>query len=408
MSRAGNLGGRLARGEVSYDFVGRQKRWYLISAVVVIVAVVALFVRGLDFSIDFRGGAQFTVPSKTLSVSSAQSAAESVGVKNVSANSAVLLHGGREITVQTPPISNAQSDQIADKLAAAAGLHTNQVEATSIGADWGSQISDQALKGLIIFLCLVVLYMAIFFEWKMAVAGLVALLHDLVITIGVYALVGFQVSPATIVGVLTILGYSLYDTVVVFDKVRENTRSLATVGRYTYSEAANRAVNQTLVRSINTSAIALLPVLALLFAGFELNGAGEIQDLALALFVGIAAGTYSSIFIATPLLADLKEREAGMKALRHKILNKRAKRADDAVAAQATEAIEGASGTTRADGGVEDAVDETGDFAYDYDGEEDGALSGAGAGRAETPRRGPRPQPTRNKSRNRPSGKRKR
>jgi preprotein translocase subunit SecF len=405
MSRAGTLGGRLARGEVSYDFVGRRTRGYFISAIVVLVAVVALLIRGLDFSIDFRGGAQFTVPASSMSTSQATNTVQGLGIKNVTTTEAQLLHGGRQLTVQTPPISNAQSNQVADKLASTAGIKVSQVNATSIGADWGSQISSQAIKGLIIFLVLVVIYLAIFFEWKMAVAGLAALLHDLVITIGVYALVGFQVSPATVVGVLTILGYSLYDTVVVFDKVRENTRSLATVGKYTYSEAANRAVNQTLVRSINTSAIALLPVIAMLFAGFELNGAGDIQDLSLALFVGIASGTYSSIFIATPLLADLKEHEVGMRALSRKIVAKRAQLAKRAAEASPGTDYRGddSDGRLAAEGADDDQ-----DESYDDESEgQDEAVIGAGATRSDVVR-GPRPQPARNKSRNRPSGKRKR
>jgi preprotein translocase subunit SecF len=407
MSRAGNLGGRLYRGEVSYDFVGRQKRWYLISAVVILVAVVALFVRGLHFSIDFRGGNEYTVKSATLSTDKASSTVTGLGVTGVSVTEEKLLSGGRQLLVETPPISTEKSVAVANALAKDANIDPGQIGVQAIGGNWGSQISQQAVKGLIIFMVLVVLYLTLFFEWKMAVAALAALIHDLVITIGVYALVGFQVSPATVVGVLTILGYSLYDTVVVFDKVRENTRSLTTVGTQTYSEAANKAVNQTLVRSINTSLIALLPVLALLFAGYELNGAGVVQDLALALFVGIASGTYSSIFIATPLLADLKERESGMKALARKLSNKREQQAKAGAkggrpAETAGVPAPAAASDTAAAG--DDEIDDTDDV--DAEGEVIGA--GAGAGRDLGARRGPRAQPVRGKSKNRPSGKRKR
>ena len=195
-----------------------------------------------------------------------------------------------------------------------------------IGASWGGQITDRALIALGVFLLLVTLVIwAYFRNWKMSVAALVALLHDLVLTVGIYALVGFTVTPATVIGVLTILGYSLYDTVVVFDKVRENVRDLTSSARQTYSEAANLAVNQVLVRSINTTIIGVLPVAALLFAGAFILGEGPLKDLALALFVGMISGAYSSIFIATPLLAQLKEREPEMQKLTKRVLARRAK-----------------------------------------------------------------------------------
>jgi preprotein translocase subunit SecF len=188
-----------------------------------------------------------------------------------------------------------------------------------VGPSWGADVTRKALFSLAVFLALVIAYLSFAFEWKMAIAAMVALLHDLLITIGVYAIVGFQVTPATVIGLLTILGYSLYDTVVVFDKVKENTAGIAGGSRMTYGGAANLAVNQTLVRSINTSLIALLPVAGLLFVGAGLLGTGTLKDLALALFVGIAAGTYSSIFIATPLAAQLKEREPQMQALAKRV-----------------------------------------------------------------------------------------
>jgi preprotein translocase subunit SecF len=214
-----------------------------------------------------------------------------------------------------------------------------------VGPTWGSQISTKALQALIAFLIVIVLYLSIAFEWKMASAAFVALAHDIVITVGVYALAGFEVSPATIIGLLTILGYSLYDTVVVFDKVRENTAGLVTSARSTYSQAANLALNQTLVRSINTSLIALLPVAAILVAGTVLLGSGELSDLALVLFVGMLSGTYSSIFIATPVLADMKEREPQYKTLAKRIAAKSASpRAAKRMAARTQAAVTAGGG----------------------------------------------------------------
>ncbi len=194
-----------------------------------------------------------------------------------------------------------------------------QVSTETVGSSWGSQITHKAVESLIIFLLAIVVYLSLRYEWKMAAAAIIALIHDLVITVGIYALVGFDVSPSTVIGLLTILGYSLYDTVVVFDKVRENTAPIAGGSRYTYAQAANLAVNQTLVRSINTSVIALLPVASLLFVGAGLLGAGSLKDLALALFIGLATGSYSSIFIATPLLVLFKEREPQYIALSKRV-----------------------------------------------------------------------------------------
>jgi len=195
-----------------------------------------------------------------------------------------------------------------------------------VGPSWGGEITKKALLALVVFIIAVTLFMSIYFEWRMAMAALVALLHDLVITIGIYALVGFEVTPATVIGVLTILGYSLYDTVVVFDKIKENTKGIAAQSRETFSDAANRALNQTLVRSINTSIVALLPVAAILFVGVFILGAGTLQDLALALFVGTVAGTYSSIFIATPFLCQIKEMQPSMQALAKRVTARRSGR----------------------------------------------------------------------------------
>jgi preprotein translocase subunit SecF len=319
MSRLGQIGGKLYRGEVSINFVGRQRLWYAISGAILVVSIVALLVRGLDFSVDFKGGAVFTFPaSSTTSLSQVQNAVTDGGVSGAIVQQVNGQTNGWQ--VQTKSLTGPQTVTLENTLSSKLGVNTNSISVTTVGPSWGSQISGKALEALIAFLIVIVLYLSIAFEWKMAIAAFVALLHDLVIATGVYALAGFQVSPATVIGLLTILGYSLYDTVVVFDKVRENTAGLLGGARTTYSQAANLALNQTLVRSINTSLIALLPVAAILIVSTTLLGANnELEELALVLFVGMLSGTYSSIFIATPVLADLKEREPQYKALAKRV-----------------------------------------------------------------------------------------
>jgi preprotein translocase subunit SecF len=321
MSRLGAIGGRLYRGEVSFDFVGRKKLWYTISGLILVISIVALAFRGLNPSVDFKGGNlfEFKAPGHT-------SAQISSVVKDAGGGDDPIvtqLGVGSKATwqAQTVELSFAEQTKVQDALAS--NLHVkggpNAVSITFTSATWGSQITHKAVEGLIVFLILIVIYLSIAFEWKMAVAAFVALIHDIVITTGVYALAGFEVSPATVIGLLTILGYSLYDTVVVFDKVRENTAGLLATSRSTYSQAANLALNQTLVRSINTSLIALLPVSAILVVAIVFLGTGELQDLALVLFIGMLSGTYSSICIATPVVADLKEREPQYKQLARRV-----------------------------------------------------------------------------------------
>jgi len=319
MSRMGRLGHDLYTGKTSFNFVGRRRLWYAISALILLVAVLALVFRGLNFGIEFRGGAEFRVPNAQCSVEEARTATTSV----VSGETIVQELGNGEIRVQTPALEGAQSTEIVDALATECGVDAAEISSQVIGASWGEEVTNRALLGLGIFLVFVVLFISLAFEFKMAIAAIVALLHDIVITVGVYAVVGFDVTPATVIGLLTILGYSLYDTVVVFDSIRENTAGLTSGSRQTYSEAANFSVNQTLVRSINTSVTALLPIGAILFVGAYLLGAGTLKDLSLVLFVGIVASTYSSIFIATPLLADLKEREPAMQALARRVAGRR-------------------------------------------------------------------------------------
>jgi preprotein translocase subunit SecF len=311
----GGIAGRLYRGEVSINFVGRQRLWYAISGLILLICVVALLTRGLNFSQEFTGGSSFTFPPATGMTQQAISrvvTAAGGGDATVQYTSFKLAHTW---TVQTATLPQSTIQAVASALESHFGIAKTNMQISIVGATWGSQITSKAVEALIIFLVLIVIYLSIAFEWRMAVAAFTALIHDILITIGVYALAGFSVSPTSVIGLLTILGYSLYDTVVVFDKVRENTAGLLTTQRSTYSDAANLALNQTLVRSINTSLTALLPVASILFVGAGLLGAGTLKDLALVLFVGMLSGTYSSIFIATPVLADLKERDPKYKEL---------------------------------------------------------------------------------------------
>jgi preprotein translocase subunit SecF len=314
MGKFSRLGNALYEGDVSVDFVGRRYLWYAISAVIIVAAASGLWFKGLNLGIEFEGGVEYAVslPSSQVNqdtVDKIRTAIAGTGIPEAS-SPIVTTSGDKAIRAQTESMSNDDSDKVTAAIAKAVGVDADKdISPTEVGASWGSQVRDRAITGLIVFLILVVLFIwAYFREWKMSVGGIVALAHDMIITVGVYALSGFEVTPATVTGVLTILGFSLYDTVVVFDKVRENTRDVRQ-SRKTYAELANLAVNQTLVRSINTSIVALLPVGALLYVGIFQLGSGALKDLSLALFVGMAAGAYSSIFIATPLVVQLKQRE---------------------------------------------------------------------------------------------------
>jgi preprotein translocase subunit SecF len=323
-----SLAHRLYNGEAGLNVVGKSKLIYRITAVVLLVCVLSFIFRGFNFGIEFVGGDSFQVPGTSAELSRVQTAAADAGAQVSTAQ----IVGGNQILLRTGQLTNAQITQVQDAVAHAAGVRSNQVTAQSVSAQWGSDITDKAVIALIVFLVAVVLFLAVRFQPKMAVAAIAALLHDLLVTAGVYSLVGFEVTPSTVIGLLTILGFSLYDTVVVFDKVDENTKGLSSGARMTWGEAANLAVNQTLMRSINTSVIALLPVAGLLFVGAGLLGVGTLKDLALVLFVGLAAGTYSSIFLATPIVADLKEREPAQQQLRKRVMARRSAAARQAAA----------------------------------------------------------------------------
>ena len=316
MSKLSGLGGRLYRGETSIEIIGRRRRWYAVSAVFVLLSLGALSIQGLHLGIEFKGGSSFTVTKAGASIEEARSAVATAGIPG---EAIVQTVGSDKIRVQTGALNTVQNNAVQDALAAKFSVPVESIDTQIVGPSWGKEITRKALYGLFGFLICVMLYLAMAFEPKMAVAAIAAVIHDVFITVGIYALVGFDVTPATVIGFLTILGYSLYDTVVVFDKIRENTRTITASSKSTYSQATNLAVNQTLIRSMNTSLIALLPVGSILFVGAGLLGAGTLKDLSLALFIGLAVGTYSSIFIAPPVLAQLREKEPAMQALAKRV-----------------------------------------------------------------------------------------
>ncbi len=303
------IGNDLYTGRRSIDFIGRQKRWYAISGILIILALIGILARGLNFGIEFRGGSEFRLSGVTDTSGYEEKAKAAIAQAGIDGNVLSTVIGGNNVRVQSEAAGD-HNEAAKAALATSFGLEPTSVSASLIGPSWGASVSEKAIQALVVFLLLVALVMAVYFRtWKMAVSGLVALLHDLVITVGIYALFGFEITPSSMIGFLTILGYSLYDTVVVFDKVRENTAEAMGSRRQSYADAANLAVNQTLVRSINTTVVALLPIFAILVVGFTKLGPGTLLDLSLALFVGIAVGAYSSIFIATPLLVDLRRGE---------------------------------------------------------------------------------------------------
>ena len=316
MGKFAVLGNELYTGKKSIDFVGRRWVWYGMSAVILLIAIGGWTAKGLNFGIEFTGGSQYivTLPTDQATQDTADELRKVVadtGIEDASAP-IVTTQGSESIVVQTEPLTAEESDTVAEAILEATGADEGALSRDEIGPSWGAEVAERSGIGLGVFLILVSLFIwAYFREWKMSVGALVALGHDVLITIGVYALSGFQVTPATVTALLTILGFSLYDTVVVFDKVKENTKDLRAT-HSTYAEAANLAVNQTLVRSINTSIVALIPVAVILWVSAVQLGASSLKDLSLALFVGTAAGLYSSVFIATPLVVHLKQNETGV------------------------------------------------------------------------------------------------
>lgn len=313
MSKLKDLGNDLYSGTKSIDIVGRRKVFYVIGIAIVIASILVPIVKGgFNFGIEFRGGSEFRIDG--VAGSSQQIATDAVQSVEPGSQPLVTTVGLDSVRIQTEQLDDIASEEVRIALATAYGVESGAVTSSFIGANWGADVTEKAIIALIVFLILVSLLMALYFRTlKMSIAALVALFHDVVITLGIYALVGFEITPAAVIGFLTILGYSLYDTVVVFDKVRENTLDVEFSETTTFSSQVNLAINQTLVRSVNTSVVAVLPVASILFIGATVLGAGTLRDIALALFIGIIAGTYSSVFIAGPLYVDLRSREGRFK-----------------------------------------------------------------------------------------------
>lgn len=311
MSSITQFGNRLYTGETSFNFIGRRALWYLTSSALILVAVTITLLRGgFAFGIEFRGGSEFQV-SNPASVDTAIAEKTITAEVGAAAAPKISIVGGSSVRIQTDQLTAEETDALRVSLADAYSVPVDKVTSSFIGASWGTDITSQALRALAIFLVLVSIVMALYFRtWKMSVAAMVAVVHDLVITAAIYGAFGLEVTPAAVIGLLTILGYSLYDTVVVFDKIRENTSIAYDESKRTFAESVNLAVNQTLVRSINTSVVAALPVSSILFIGSMLLGAGTLRDIALSLFVGILCGAYSTMFIAAPLYAQLREGES--------------------------------------------------------------------------------------------------
>ncbi|MCL4434005.1 MAG: protein translocase subunit SecF [Actinobacteria bacterium] len=312
---------RLYRGETHFDFVGRRRRWYLISILVILAGLVSLGVRGLNFGIEFRGGTSWEVTAPGATVPQVRKAMTAAGLTQP----IVEILGGRTVEVQADllgmPAARAAKIKTAvqDAMGKIGHISPATVSINDVGPTWGGQVTQKALIALIAFFVGVVIYISFRFEWKMAIAALIAVFHDLLVVVGVYSLTGFQVTPDTAIAVLTILGYSLYDTVVVFDRVGENTKGLGASGRMTYESVVNLSMNQVLARSVNTSLVAILPVLSVLVIGAQVLGATTLQSFGLALVIGLTSGAYSSIFIASPVLATLKEKEPRYRTIRAKL-----------------------------------------------------------------------------------------
>lgn len=332
--------GRLYHGLTTVDFVGRRKIWFTVSIVIIVLGIGSLAVRGFNLGIQFKGGSSWEVLAPHTTIAKMTTAVDKAGLTNPGVEK--LGSETYQVTADLNTLSAAKqltiTNDVVNAMAKVAGKNVTQVSTSSVGPTWGGQITNKALEALIVFFIAVVAYISIRFEPKMAVAAFVAMVHDLLVTVGVYSIFGFQITPDTVIAILTILGYSLYDTVVVFDRVRDNTQGVLKGGDITYSEMVNLSMNQTLARSINTSLVAILPVLAVLLIGADLLGATTLQNYGLALFVGLMSGAYSSIFIASPLLAWMKEREPRYRELAARVLV----RMDRRVLTASSAAVQGA------------------------------------------------------------------
>ncbi|MGO1592075.1 MAG: protein translocase subunit SecF [Ancrocorticia sp.] len=320
----------LYTGKKSYDIIGKRKLWFSIAALAVIVSITLVFTVRLNLGIEFTGGSQFTV-SNTQNTDQ-QPASNVMSEHGVTDAARVAQVGETTLRVQTvnnDEFSNVETEEIRNQLADAYDVDGADVTSTFIGPSWGQDILGKAMNGFVVFLVLVGVGLSLYFRsWRNAAGAIIALFHDLIVTLGVYCAFGFEVTPSTVIGLLTILGYSLYDTVVVFDKVRENTADVTEQSSFTFAESTNLAVNQTLIRSINTSMTSLLPVGSILFIGVLLLGAGTLRDLALVMFIGLLLSTISSIYIASPIAVTLAQTNQTIKDHTQKVLTAREERGD--------------------------------------------------------------------------------
>ncbi len=312
-----SIWGRLYNGQTSFDFYGKRRIGFGLSLVVIVVSLVSLFTRGINLGIDFEGGVAWQVPATaTMDIDAARGVLEDNGIDTASAKVQTLTSGSQEfVRLQVGDQPLETRTKVQQELAEKAGLESSDVSVSSVSSSWGRTITEKAVRALVIFLVLVSMYIAWRFEWRMAAAAILAMVHDVLISVGVYSLTGFEVTPATIVAFLTILGFSLYDTIVVFDKVQDNVKRFSGT-RTPVADIVNVSANQVLMRSLNTSLAAILPVLSLLVLGSEILGAIALREFSLALLVGVTTGAYSSVYIATPLFAIFKEREAKYSSLR--------------------------------------------------------------------------------------------
>ncbi len=340
--------GRLYRGLTTVDFVGRKRTWFTISLVIIVLGMGSLALRGFNLGIDFRGGSSWEVLAPHSSIAAVTHAVDAAGLTQPTVEK--LGSETYQVTADLNALSGTQqgvvTTRVVNAMAKVAGTSPNQVSTASVGPTWGGQITQRALEALIVFFIAVIAYISMRFEPKMALAAFVAMIHDLLVTVGVYSLFGFQITPDTVIAVLTILGYSLYDTVVVFDRVRDNTAGVLKSGELSYADMVNLSMNQTLARSINTSLVAILPVLSVLIVGAYILGATTLQNYGLALVVGLVSGAYSSIFIASPLLSILKEREPRFRELAQRV-SQRAQRPVLTPMAAAVLTSEGAAKSSR-------------------------------------------------------------
>ena len=399
---------RLYYGQTKFDFVRRKRTWFLVSGLVILAGVISLATQGLNFDIEFVGGTSWQIPANGASVNQARSALSGSGLGGATIT---MLGSGSNQTIQveaklagSAAIGSTQYTKTVNNISSALATVThhksaNAVTVQEVGPTWGSQITHKASVALIVFFIMIAAYISIFFEWKMALAAIIAVIHDILVTVGIYSLTSFLVTPDTVVAFLTILGYSLYDTIVVFDRVRDNTKGLGASGKLSFTDVVNLSMNQTLARSINTSAVAIMPILAVLVLGADILGATTLQYFGLALLIGLASGAYSSIFIASPLVAILKEREPRYRQIRERLENRGAGTMLLTPAAVAAGALEdrgtGGSGGSRRrrkgsggaatldrgpirpSAGKSVAMNDSDDAAYEYEETDDGADSEA-------------------------------